>query len=101
MELESELKQQARLHALVSGHVQGVGFRAFVQRTAESLGLQGWVRNRWDGSVEAVAEGEREILEEFLSSLWKGPRSSRVENITVDWQPTQSEFMSFFVRPSL
>ncbi len=52
-----------RLHAIVEGHVHGVGFRAFVIRRASSLGVTGWVRNRWDGTVEVVAEGERPDLE--------------------------------------
>ena len=67
-----------RLHAVVHGHVQGVGFRYFVQRRASELGLSGWVRNNDDGTVEAVAEGPRETLEQ-------GPRSARVERVDATW----------------
>ncbi len=55
-----------RLHVIVEGTVQGVGFRAFVIDQARKLAVTGWVRNRWDNSVEVCAEGERSILEGFL-----------------------------------
>lgn len=62
----------------VRGHVQGVGFRAHVARAARDLGLAGWVANRADGSVEAVARGEATALAAFAASLARGPRSARV-----------------------
>jgi acylphosphatase len=67
----------------VFGRVQGVGFRFFVWRRAEALGLEGWVRNRWDGAVEVVAGGESELLDRLLDQLQAGPRWSRVERVTV------------------
>src|SRR2546421_8024107 len=63
-----------RLHAVVRGDVQGVGFRYFVQRKADQLGVRGWVRNNDDGTVEVVAEGERAALEQLASALEGGPR---------------------------
>ena len=69
------------LHFLVRGRVQGVGFRWFVQREASELGLHGWVRNTEDGDVEVVAAGETEDLNELRSSLRRGPRGSRVDNV--------------------
>ena len=54
------------LHAIVSGDVQGVGFRAHTSHIARSLGITGWVRNREDGSVEVVAEGAKTVLQELL-----------------------------------
>ena len=75
----------SRLHARVEGRVQGVGFRYFVQETAMSLGVSGWVRNRWDGSVEVLAEGERATLEQLLTALQRGPRMSFVSNVQVAW----------------
>jgi len=67
----------------VYGRVQGVGFRFFVWRRAETLGLEGWVRNRWDGSVEVVAAGDQGQLESFLEQLRAGPRFARVDRVVV------------------
>ncbi len=69
------------LHFLVSGRVQGVGFRWFVHREASELNLRGWVRNTEEGHVEIVVAGEPEDLEELRTSLRRGPRGSRVDGI--------------------
>ncbi|HEX5283427.1 MAG TPA: acylphosphatase [Bryocella sp.] len=69
------------LHFLIRGRVQGVGFRWFVHREASELGLRGWVRNTDDGSVEVVAAGPREDLDELRIELQKGSRGSRVDRI--------------------
>jgi acylphosphatase len=74
-----------RLHAVVHGEVQGVGFRFFLIRHAEVLGLRGWVRNRDDGAVELVAEGPRADLEKLLRSAREGPRLARVTRVDADW----------------
>jgi acylphosphatase len=76
-----------RLRAVIHGDVQGVGFRYFLIDSAGPLGLQGWVRNRSDGAVEVVAEGERENLERLLQAARQGPRDARIDNVEVDWQP--------------
>ena len=91
-------KQVARLHASVEGRVQGVGFRYFVQDTATSLGLAGWVRNRWDGTVEIVAEGDRQALGKLLTALYRGPRASIVTGVSPEWLPATGEFSRFQVR---
>jgi acylphosphatase len=65
------------------GRVQGVGFRYFVWREAEALGLDGWVRNRADGSVEALARGSTHDLDRFKNRLEEGPRWSRVTSVAV------------------
>jgi acylphosphatase len=70
--------------AVVRGAVQGVGFRFFAQRSARSLGVRGWVRNRADGSVESVAEGDESAVAEYLARLGKGPFGSRVDGIEVE-----------------
>jgi acylphosphatase len=77
--------QRARLHAVVRGDVQGVGFRYFVRRRARAAGLAGWVRNREDGAVECVAEGERGALEQLLAELKEGPSGAQVEDVQADW----------------
>ena len=65
--------------------MQGVGFRYFVMRRAKARGLKGWVRNRENGSVELVAEGERPDLEELLTAAREGPRLARVRSVDTDW----------------
>lgn len=74
-----------RLHAVVRGDVQGVGFRYFVQRRADALGLRGWVRNNDDGTVEVVAEGDKPELEQLKHSLEEGPRTARVARVDAEW----------------
>jgi acylphosphatase len=74
-----------RLHAVIHGDVQGVGFRYFIVDAARPLGVSGWVRNRPDGSVELTAEGERRQLEELLSAARHGPRHAEVADVDVEW----------------
>jgi acylphosphatase len=87
-----------RLHAIVHGRVQGVGYRAFATRSAQQLELTGWVRNRYNGTVETVAEGERSVLETYLVDLKRGPASSNVTNIVEEWSPATQEFDQFKIR---
>ncbi|MGB9894215.1 MAG: acylphosphatase [Candidatus Saccharicenans sp.] len=89
---------KARFHALIAGRVQGVAFRFFAQHVANILGVTGWVRNLYDGRVEVVAEGDQEILEQFLAELKKGPRLARVEEIEVSWEDYKNEFLDFSIK---
>jgi acylphosphatase len=66
-------------HVIVRGRVQGVGFRAFVEREAVKRGLEGWVRNCRDGAVEAVFAGEPAVVADMIEACRRGPRMSRVE----------------------
>jgi acylphosphatase len=75
-------KDQERIHLRVAGRVQGVGFRWFVTAEARRLGLQGWVRNNPDGSVELEAAGELAELQALRTRVAKGPPAARVESIT-------------------
>ena len=70
--------------AVVRGVVQGVGFRFFAERSARALGVRGWVRNRPDGSVESVAEGDDAAVEEYLRRLERGPAGARVDDVDVE-----------------
>ena len=87
-----------RLHAVVEGRVQGVGFRYFVLEVAETLGVPGWVRNRWDETVEVTAEGSRADLEKLLEALERGPGAAYVSKVQKEWLPAKGEFRSFTVK---
>lgn len=83
----STAPEEARRY-VVKGRVQGVGFRWFVEREANQLGLRGWVRNNLDGAVEVLAVGTREQLSVLRRKLQEGPRASRVD--TVEELPAQA-----------
>ena len=87
-----------RLHATIEGRVQGVSFRYFVVEQAQRLALKGWVRNRYDGSVEVIAEGLRFDLDQLLLALNSGPPMANVTQVTSEWLPTTGEFTSFWMR---
>lgn len=69
------------LHVRVTGLVQGVGYRAWTETAAKARGLSGWVRNRRDGSVEAVVSGSDDKVNDMLAYFWQGPTASRVERV--------------------
>jgi len=86
----------ARLYR-VRGRVQGVGFRYFVEHSANSLGLSGWVRNRDDGDVAVYASGSAEKLSELAGMLWKGPRWAEVRGVDESEAPLEKHG-GFFIR---
>lgn len=86
-----------RAHVLVSGRVQGVNFRDATRRQARALGVTGWVRNKADGRVEAVFEGEEAYVRRMVEWCRQGPPVARVDEIEVEWQPYTGEFDSFEV----
>ena len=90
----------ARLHAIISGRVQGVGFRYFAQHHGLSLGLRGWVRNLRGSQVEVAAEGEREALEQLAAVLREGPAGAHVTHAEVTWGEPRGEPAGFHVGPS-
>ena len=83
----------------VRGRVQGVGFRAFVWRSAAELGISGWVRNRLDGSVEVLAAGPEEALDELERRLRSGPRWARVDSLQVKDETVERPPAGFSVLP--
>ena len=92
------MREKQTLHAIVRGIVQGVNFRSFVLRHARELALSGYVRNiLLSGTVEVVAEGEREKLEELLRYLEVGPRGAWVERVEVNWSEYKGAYSSFEV----
>ncbi len=80
------------------GRVQGVGFRYFVWGEAEALGVDGWVRNRGDGTVEALARGTNEDLDRLQDRLEEGPRLSRVISVSVTDEPDEDVAQGFEIR---
>lgn len=89
---------QTRAHVYISGHVQGVGFRWSTQHKADELGLTGWVKNLWDGRVEAVFEGKEEAVRKAVSWCHAGPTSARVENVEESYEKATGEFSGFRIR---
>jgi acylphosphatase len=87
-----------RVHLTVRGRVQGVNFRGFVRDRARHLGLTGYARNRPDGSVEIVAEGDIRRLEQLVVLCNNGPPDAIVQDITAEWQEASGEFPNFAVR---
>lgn len=96
--MEEQGSSDIRLYAVVYGRVQGVSFRYYTLQQARSLGLTGYVRNRWDGTVEVVAEGPRGNVEALLAFLHVGPRSAFVTRVDVQWSAPTHEFSRFEVR---
>ena len=92
-----------RLHAVVEGRVQNVGFRATTHHEALRLNLAGWVRNRHEGKVEVLAEGSEEDLKTFLAFLHHGPRTAHVSRVLVQWSPAPAEAapQPFRVKPTI
>ena len=87
----AEPRDLTRLHLTVTGRVQGVGYRWFVRRLAEELGLSGWVRNREDGSVEAEAEGSAAALDELVARMKTDNPAARVASLDERVVPPKGE----------
>ena len=89
---------RARLRAVVHGYVQGVGFRYYVLSRARLASVYGFVRNRPDGTVEVVAEGERVALEQLLEAVERGPIGASVSYVEREWLPYEGRFRRFEIR---
>jgi len=87
----------ARARVLVTGIVQGVNFRHHTRIQALRRGLAGFVRNRPDGSVEAVFQGDRTSIAEVIDWCHKGPPSARVRNVSVIWEDGEEDFEGFHI----
>jgi acylphosphatase len=85
-------------HIIVSGFVQGVGFRWFTQRHAESLGVGGWVRNLPDGRVEVFAQAEKDVLDAFCGKLRDGPSYGTTEALAIEKVPVDHKILGFQIR---
>ena len=85
-------------HIVVCGLVQGVGFRYFVHNRALRLGLNGYVRNLFNGDVEIEVEGDRSLIEELISQIQVGPRAAHVSDVRVDWRKPEKHFHEFLIQ---
>lgn len=88
------------VHVLVSGQVQGVGYRQGCRQIARSLDLVGWVRNLADGRVEVFAQGPDEAVNRFLDWLWAGPSMARVMGVETDVVALDATLTDFFIQPN-
>lgn len=88
-----------QVHIIITGFVQGVGFRKHVKHAAKRLGLVGWTRNLADGSVEVVAIGDEDGLKKLIEACEKGPFLSQVDNVHVEWEDApQEKFTEFIIK---
>jgi acylphosphatase len=87
-----------RAHLIISGRVQGVFFRVETQYAAQNLGVNGWVRNLPDGTVEALFEGAADAVEAMIEWCRKGPPRSRVDDVNIHWEAYQGDKLDFSIR---
>jgi acylphosphatase len=86
-----------RVVLVIKGRVQGVFFRAAAQREAKRLGVTGWVKNRTDGSVEVLAEGDEDSIKELTMWANHGPSAARVDQVDVRWRGYTGEYPDFSI----
>ena len=91
------MEKKVRAHVIITGRVQGVFYRMETKQAADLNGVVGWVRNKRDGSVEAVFDGPEEAVKSILAWCRKGPPSAKVDHIDVTWEPYSGEFYRFDV----
>jgi len=89
------METNARARVVIFGRVQGVFFRVETQRAAERVGVKGWVRNRADGTVEALFEGPKEAVDSVISWCHQGAPAARVTDVSVEWEDYSGEFQGF------
>jgi acylphosphatase len=95
---ETDSAGKMRVYLLISGRVQGVGFRYFTQKQARALGVAGWVRNRADGRVEAVMEGARSAVDKAVAWCRIGPPGGYVSDVAIQEEAPTGEFQDFSIR---
>ena len=89
------MPKQVRARVVITGKVQGVCFRAETQHAARQRNVQGWVRNRPEGSVEALFEGNEPAVKAILEWCWQGSPFSRVQHVDVQWEPYVGDYDQF------
>jgi acylphosphatase len=91
------MPQSVRARLMVTGVVQGVYYRATARQEARTLGITGWVKNRTDGAVEAVIEGDRVNVLKFIDWCRQGPPASQVRDVQVEWGDFRGEYQDFSI----
>ena len=91
-------KNDFRAEIVVNGLVQGIGFRYFVIRHAQALGLKGYVKNLYTGEVYTIVEGEKYLIEELIAVIKTGPSHAHVKNFRVEWSDNKNEFKTFEIK---
>ena len=89
------MEQILRVHIFIYGEVQGVFFRRSAKNKAEEMGVVGWIRNRSDGSVEAVVQGPKDKIDKYILWCKKGPPFAKVEKIEIEWKRNLEDFEDF------
>ncbi|MGM0452711.1 MAG: acylphosphatase [Thermodesulfobacteriota bacterium] len=92
------MAEKKAVHVNISGRVQGVNFRMETARAAEGYGVNGWVMNKSDGSVDAYFEGDADNVDAMLSWCWKGPAMASVKDVAATEEPYQGKYNDFSVR---
>ena len=92
------LISNASVKLVVSGRVQGVGYRYFIARTASELGINGYVKNLYSGDVEIFAEGRKEFLEELIKIAKSGPPHAYVDTARIEWLEFNDKYDNFEIR---
>lgn len=90
--------EKVRVKVSVDGLVQGVFYRYSTQRKAQELGVNGWVRNRWDGSVQCLLEGEREKVEALIRWCHQGPPGAQVKKVSTQWEEYKGDLKEFSIK---
>jgi len=96
--IELIMSSDVKAHLRITGRVQGVGYRYFTLEKAKQLRLRGYTRNLWNGDVEAIVEGPRNLIERLIQYLQQGPTLARVDDIDITWEEANGEFSHFDIR---
>jgi acylphosphatase len=91
-------EKMANAHAVISGYVQGVGYRWWVMRKAKQYDLKGYVRNLYDGDVEVEVEGNRSMIIDFVKELRIGPTSASITGANIQWGHYQGKYKGFEIK---
>lgn len=89
--------EKVRVRVIIEGRVQGVFFRYHTQEMALHLGVKGWVKNRRDGCVEALFEGNKEKVDQIIQWCHRGPSEARVSHVNITWEDFTGEFGDFSI----
>jgi acylphosphatase len=96
--MSEKSEELANAHVVVSGYVQGVGYRWWVMRKAQEYGLTGYARNLYNGDVELEVEGHRPMIMDFIKEVKVGPQSASVTEAKVQWGEYQGKYKGFDIR---